>query len=405
MQQKHCNRYRHGLLAFILLWVFFPLTAGAAAAKITAVHVTTQQRLTRFIFEVSDPVHYHFSSANQRLLLTVADVELTCPLPKTSLAKTPVEDYQAKGEPGEVLQFTFNLKQPVTARAYTLAPSGTYGQRLVLDLKPVSGGVATAQPQPQSANAETVTVGSQSKRKIAAAKVSAARSLIVVIDPGHGGKDPGATGVAGNKEKNVVLAIAKVLSKELSRQSGVRVYLTRTRDEFISLRQRLAIARRYKADLFIAVHADAAYQNTTANGASVFALSGRGATSEMARWLAEKENQSELVDGVFVNRDQVLRSVLLDLSQTHTISVSLEMGQAILNQLGLITDLHYTQVEQAAFVVLKSPDIPSLLVETGYLSNPQQEKQLLNPAYQQRIANAIAEGVKAYFASRPPQAV
>ncbi len=254
-------------------------------------------------------------------------------------------------------------------------------------------------------HASPVEKSSQAKRKQAKAKPAVMRSLVVVIDPGHGGKDPGATGVAGNKEKNVVLAISKILSRELVRQSGARVFLTRSRDEFIPLRQRLAIARRYKADLFIAVHADAAFQNTTANGASVFALSERGATSEMARWLAEKENQSELVDGVFVNKDQMLRSVLLDLSQTHTIRVSLEMGQNILNQLSTMTDLHYTQVEQAAFVVLKSPDIPSLLVETGYLSNPQQEKQLVNPAYQQKLAAAIAKGVKAYFERHPPQAV
>lgn len=220
-----------------------------------------------------------------------------------------------------------------------------------------------------------------------------AHPILVVIDPGHGGKDPGAIGVKGHQEKTVVLAIAKELKRQINQMPGYRAVLTRNSDRFIPLRQRLYLARHYKANLFIAIHADA-YKNDEVSGASVFALSYRGATSETARWLAEKENQSEVVEGVFANKDKMLRSVLLDLSQTHTIQVSLKIGEAILQQLSQVSSLHWQRVEQAGFVVLKSPDIPSLLIETGYLSNPQQEQKLLNPTYQRKIAWAITQGIK-----------
>ncbi|MFT3742250.1 MAG: N-acetylmuramoyl-L-alanine amidase [Gammaproteobacteria bacterium] len=224
--------------------------------------------------------------------------------------------------------------------------------------------------------------------------------IIVVIDPGHGGKDPGAIGVQGHQEKTVALAVAQKLQKLINQQPGYRAYLTRTNDAFLSLRRRLAIARQHKANLFIALHADA-YQKDCASGASVFALSERGATSEGARWLAEKENQSEFMGLIVHSRDKVVRSVLLDLSQHYTISTSLKMGQAILAQLKPVAGLHDRQVEQAAFVVLKSPDIPSLLIEMGYLSNPQQEQQLTQPDYQLKLAKAIWKGVEAYFVHYP----
>jgi N-acetylmuramoyl-L-alanine amidase len=228
-------------------------------------------------------------------------------------------------------------------------------------------------------------------------------TIIVVIDPGHGGKDPGASGKGGNKEKNVVLAISRHLRDLINREPGYRAILTRDGDYFIPLRQRLNIARSYKADLFIAVHADA-INNPFANGASVFALSERGATSEAAKWLAERENQSEMIGvGDLSDKDQLLRSVLIDLSQTHTISVSLQMGNSVLQQLSRVTHLHNARVEQAAFVVLKSPDIPSLLIETGYITNPSQEQQLIQPYYQSQIASAILQGVKGYFSRHPTQ--
>ena len=218
----------------------------------------------------------------------------------------------------------------------------------------------------------------------------------IVIDPGHGGKDPGAIGRNGTKEKTVVLSIAKTLMNKLNSIPNVRVVMTRDGDYFIPLRKRLSIARKYKADLFIAIHADA-YFERDAQGASVYALSQHGASSEAARWLAERDNYSEL-DGVelksLTDRDPILRSVLVDLAQTATISDSIRIGNHVLDALERITPLHHSHVERAPFVVLKSPDIPSILVETGFITNPKEEKRLTNPHYQDEIANALKRGIE-----------
>lgn len=230
---------------------------------------------------------------------------------------------------------------------------------------------------------------------------SHSRNVIVVIDPGHGGKDPGARGPHRSNEKHVVLAISKELQRQLNAYPGIRAVLTRNGDYFLDLRQRLRIARKYKAELFIAIHADAAYNNS-AHGASVFALSQRGASSEAARWLAEKENYSELGQVHLEDKNYQLRSVLLDLSQTATINQSVQVGQVILKGLERVCTLHCRKVEQARFVVLKSPDIPSLLIETGFISNPQEEWRLNNPAYQRQLAQAMAYGIKAFFWRNPP---
>ncbi|WP_367607364.1 N-acetylmuramoyl-L-alanine amidase [Legionella sp. W05-934-2] len=230
------------------------------------------------------------------------------------------------------------------------------------------------------------------------------RNIVVVIDAGHGGKDPGASGPKHSHEKNVVLAIAQNLKRQIDKEPGMKAILTRDRDYYIPLRNRLNIARKYDADLFVSVHADA-FKNPHSKGASVFALSQRGATSEAARWLAEKENYSELggVDlGDLDDEDGMIRSVLIDLSQTATIGASLNVGEQVLSYMGKITSLHNDKVEQARFVVLKSPDIPSILVETGFISNPIEEKNLTSSSYQQRMAQAITSGIKRHFQQFPP---
>jgi N-acetylmuramoyl-L-alanine amidase len=226
--------------------------------------------------------------------------------------------------------------------------------------------------------------------------------VIVIIDPGHGGKDPGATGESGVHEKNIVLQISSDLAAYLNNTYGFRAYLTRNNDVYLGLRERLDVARKYKPNLFVAIHADA-YLNKDARGASVFALSQRGATSEAARWLAERENASELVGGVSLNdKSHMLRSVLLDLSQTATIGSSMQVGQDILSSLQPNVKLHHRTVEQAAFVVLKSPDISSLLIETGFLSNRYEEDNLKKVSYQKKIAAYIGYGIVNYFQSHPP---
>ncbi len=404
-------------------------------AQIFGLHITHPGDMTRFVFDLNQSVRYYYKYSSQpaQLMLEVKQATLTCALPKSALAGSAVKDYQALSQENDT-RVSFDFKYPLKPNIYILPPSGENGYRLVVELKSAAGFAmasprkAEETPQHQATpkpKLNAITPNPNSKltpipaavstprsdavkantpdatfTALTLTKPSAKHSIVVVIDPGHGGKDPGATGVAGVKEKMVVLSISKMVQQLLTSDPHYRAYLTRKTDIYIPLRQRLAIARGYKPDLFVAIHADAAYKNS-AVGASVFALSERGATSEMARWLAQKENASELVDGVFVQKDKILRSVLLDLSQSHAITVSLEIGQTILNQLSSVCHLHYARVEQAAFVVLKSPDIPSLLVETGYLTNPAQERQLSNSAYQKRIAMAIVQGIKNYYSRYP----
>lgn len=229
------------------------------------------------------------------------------------------------------------------------------------------------------------------------------RPVIVVIDPGHGGKDSGAVGKLRTREKDVVLLIAQNLKKLLNQEPGFKAVLTRQTDVYLSLRERLALARQYKADIFVSVHADA-FKNSEAQGISVYALSQRGATSEAARWLATKENQSELMGGVNLSdKGVLLKSILLDLSQTATISASLKIGEEMILIFKSMSSLHHDGVEQAAFVVLKSPDIPSLLVETGFISNRQEERRLRDSRYREKIAAAMVAGIKRYFIFHPPR--
>lgn len=288
------------------------------------------------------------------------------------------------------LRIVLDLSASMKVKSYRIKPIGNYGNRLLLVLSPQKTSAPKATPAKQ--------------KRINYRPKQALRDVVVVIDPGHGGKDPGAIGRRGTLEKSVVLAIAKQLQRYINNQAGMKAVLTRRYDHYVGLRQRLNLARDDKADLFISIHADA-YKKTTSHGASVYALSQRGATSEAARWLAEKENYSEL-GGINLDalndKTGLVRSVLIDLSQTATIGASLELGSAVLKQLSHITKLHHDRVEQARFVVLKSPDIPSILVETGFISNRREEHNLGSSRFRSKIAKAILRGIKAYFASRPP---
>lgn len=227
------------------------------------------------------------------------------------------------------------------------------------------------------------------------------RNINIIIDAGHGGKDPGAIGLQGTREKDIVLAIARELSRLVEHEPGMHVSMTRNSDNYVTLRQRLKRARDQKADVFVAIHADA-FKHAHARGSSVYAVSEKGASSEAAKWLADKENYSELAGVNLSNKNDLLRSVLIDLSQTATIHSSLQLGHDVLLQLGGVSQLHHPRVEQAPFVVLKSPDIPSILVETGFLSNPIEEQRLRDPLYQKLVANAIMQGIKKYFYRTPP---
>ncbi len=292
-----------------------------------------------------------------------------------------------------VLELDGKVQAP---RQRYLAPSAGQGHRLLIELT-ATGAVAASAPAP-SPNSARNSLPVRAEH----APAETGRDIIVAVDAGHGGQDPGASGRAGTYEKNVVLAIARLLAARLNEQPGMRAVLTRDGDYFLPLRERIARARRAKADLFVSVHADAV-RDREVSGASVYVLSEKGATDEQARWLAETENAADLKGGVSLDdKGDTLASVLLDLSQSASIAESMRAAERVLGTLGGVSDVRKKQVQQAGFVVLKSPDIPSMLVETAYISNPADEADLLNDAHRERIAVAIANGVREYFTDHPP---
>lgn len=349
---------------------------------------------TRVVFDLSGPIQYkYFELSNpDRLVLDLRGADIK-KLSQVDWRKTPVKSMRYGSNQGKDMRVVFELSAPVKPQAFDLKPSGGYGHRLVLDLK--NERVVSPRPAPRAEpKPERVTLDVKDRPQ---------GVLVIAIDAGHGGEDSGAIGPSGVKEKDVVLAIAKKLYEDLSDEPGIKPILIRNGDYYVGLRQRIVKARQAHADLFISIHADA-YKHQTAHGASVFTLSGRGATSEAARWLAESENRSDLIGGVSLDdKDDVLASVLLDLSQTASKEASLSLGGAVLRNLGKITQLHGAHVQQAGFAVLKSPDIPSILVETEFISNPSSERKLRSAAYQDQIVKALHEGVKAYLRTKAHQ--
>lgn len=284
-----------------------------------------------------------------------------------------------------------DLHRRVTPSTFILKPNKSYGHRLVVDLK---GPTATA-PINSVTNSPQVEIKSASEK-------NSGRDIIIAIDAGHGGEDPGALGYRGTREKDVVLQVARKLKALVDKEEGMRAVMIRDGDYYISLRDRVTKVRDSKADLLISIHADA-FKNHKARGSSVFALSPEGATSEAARWLAESENSADLIGGVSLDdKDEVLASVLLDLSQTASIEDSLEVGNSVLSELKGVGRVHKRRVEQAGFVVLKSPDVPSILVETAFISNPEEERKLKNGGHQTNLAKALLKGVRTYFTRKPP---
>lgn len=284
-----------------------------------------------------------------------------------------------------------DLHRRVTPSTFILKPNNRYGHRLVVDLK----GPAAVAPATVISSAPPVEIKSASEK-------NSGRDIVIAIDAGHGGEDPGALGYRGTREKDVVLQVARKLKALVDKEEGMRAVMIRDGDYYISLRDRVTKVRDSKADLLISIHADA-FKNHKARGSSVFALSPEGATSEAARWLAESENSADLIGGVSLDdKDEVLASVLLDLSQTASIEASLDVGQNVLAELKGIGKVHKRRVEQAGFVVLKSPDVPSILVETAFISNPDEERKLKTSHHQTKLAKAVMTGVRGYFSKNPP---
>ena len=393
-----CKEWR----IFLFLLLFWTLNAHANDEKIIRLHFYSNVSVSHFIFDSSSAIHFHYFELTdpERLAIDISSRVHYLHFLRKDLKRTSIKVIRTGYHRNHILRIVFDLKNPVKIHVVSLKPDSKNSYfRLLVDL--INPPIFRIKEKFKTIKGKiTLPVKSSS---LSLPYRSHARDIVVVIDPGHGGRDPGAIGPAGAYEKDIVLKISRYLHRDINQQRGFIAYLTRNWDCYLPLRQRLAIARRYRADMFIAIHADA-YKDQRSQGASVFALSQRGATSEAARWLAAKENESELMGGVdLADKNNLLKSILINLSQIATIRDSIRIGQQIINSLKNVGWLHRNHVEQAAFVVLKSPDIPSLLIETGFISNPYEEHRLLNFIYQQRIASALMQGIRAYFIYSPPR--
>jgi len=419
----------------------------AAAAQILAVRVWPAEDYTRVTLENDSELKAtHFTVPDpERLVVDIEGLELN-PTLKGLVAKIQSNDpYIKQVRVGQnrpnVVRLVFDLKEQIKPQVFTLAPVGTYNHRLIFDLyptkavDPIAAMIEKGEWTPAGAPPDKPVLPAPATDPLAAVRAQlppeavikpepaqiarpaapdpvpeaakppkVVRMITIALDPGHGGEDPGAIGASGAKEKDLVLAIAKRLKFKLEELPNIRVMLTRDGDYFVPLGTRVDKARKVQADLFVSLHADAFLQ-PSARGSSVFVLSEKGATSTAARWLANKENLADSIGGVNMKgHDLQLASVLLDLSTTAQINDSLKLGKAVLGEIGGIARLHKGEVEQAGFAVLKAPDIPSILIETAFISNPEEEAKLRDNGYQDEIAAAITKGIKRYFSKNPPMA-
>ncbi|OIN01128.1 N-acetylmuramoyl-L-alanine amidase [Polynucleobacter sp. QLW-P1DATA-2] len=419
------------LLGLVLLLGEIDIAWGA---KILGVRVWPSEDYTRITLESDTPlpITQQILTNPDRLVVDVQGLELN-PTLKDLVAKIkPNDPYVSQVRVGQfqpgVVRLVFDLKEPIKPQLFTLDPVAEYNYRMVFDLYPTTPPDPLMELVKSSAKKESALTKSNEEVdliaqfatkkdspkppvaqaipevKEAPAQAKYKRLITIAIDPGHGGEDPGAIGSMGSREKHVVLSIAKRLKDKIENEAYMRPYLTRDGDYFVPLHVRVQKARRVEADLFVSIHADA-FIESNAKGASVFTLSQMGASSTMARWMANKENASDLIGGINIKtQDRQVANLLLDMSTTAQIKDSLQVGNSILKQIGGFASLHKGKVEQASFAVLKAPDIPSILVETAFISNPQEEAKLNDDGYQDRIADAILRGIKDYFSKNPPVA-
>jgi N-acetylmuramoyl-L-alanine amidase len=381
--------HRRHLLNWILASAAFALPFGVSATQIRNARLWRSDDKLRLVFDLSGPVHYKtFSlSAPERLIVDLSGASLSGDFSQLAVDNTVIRSIRSGPFGQGDTRIVLDLGGPVQLNSFLLPPQDGQGHRLVLDLKTVAPlQIAVAPQQPLD-------------------KAHSKRDIIVVVDPGHGGKDPGAVGAKGEREKDVVLSIAQLLAKRLKREKGFDVKLVRNDDFFVPLRKRVEIARKHNADMFISVHADAA-PRLTASGASVYCLSEGGATSATARFMAQRENGADLLGATRLlnlkDKDPMLAGVILDMSMNATIAASLQLGSTVLGSLAGITTLHQKRVEQAGFAVLKSPDVPSILVETGFISNARDSQRLVTARHQQAVADGLFEGLQRYFQKNPP---
>lgn len=378
---------RGALCSGLLLLALLLLGSGTAAAEtaLTGVRMSANDERSRLVFDLAGPIEHEIFTLTgpHRVVLDIEDVRLREDLPTGAPAPSIIRAIRSAPRGDGDLRVVLDLAAAARPKSFVLQPNGQHGHRLVVDVINQDR-VAKGGSRPESADMPR-------------------RDLVIAIDAGHGGRDPGALGRSGTLEKDITLAVGRKLQRVLNDTPGFRAVLTRDGDYYLGLRERMERAREAQADLFISLHADA-FRDARAKGSSVYALSLNGASSEAARWLAERENAADLVGGVSLgDKDEMLASVLLDLSQTATIESSIDVAHEVLEELGGVNRLHKHSVQQAAFVVLKSPDIPSILVEAAFISNPHEERQLRSKSHQRDLAEAIRDGVVDYFKRQAPR--
>jgi N-acetylmuramoyl-L-alanine amidase len=381
-------RWAGGLLLGTLL------LQPAHAVDVRAIRLWAGPDNTRVVVDLSGTAQHSLLVLHnpERVVLDVSGAHLAKSAHRAPPGSGAVKSVRMSRSPSGNFRLVLDLARPIQAKSFLSTPNAHYGYRLVVDLAGAGAGAG--------AGAVAARVEKPVKAKHAP---SDARDLIIAVDAGHGGEDPGAIGKNGTREKDVVLAIARELALKINAEPGMKAILTRGGDYFVPLRDRMRRARAQQADLFVSIHADS-IRDRSIDGSSVYILSQRGATDEASRWLAERENASDLIGGVSLDdKDDVLASVLLDLSQSASLNASQVAAERVLHQLTQAGEVRKHEVQQARFMVLKSPDIPSMLVETAYISNPQEELRLRTPAHQARLAAAIRQGVHDYFYANPPQ--
>ena len=422
---------RSRLIPICLVWLgalFLATTAWAGTAKVRDVRLWSGPEGTRLVVELSGPVEYDVFAIDgpDRVVIDLASTQL--PAGKSMPAgQGPVKAVRSGPQPGQGLRLVLDLDSPQPPKSFIVGPDGSSGHRLVVELPGKAKTVVAESSASRPASAppsgsEVLAMAADASRSIAAPVApvpsprvnepvlppvksvnssARGRELVIAIDAGHGGQDPGAIGRGGTREKDVTLAIARRLATAINAEEGMRAVLIRDGDYFLTLGGRTRKARQLGADMFVSIHADAV-KNREVSGSSVYVLSLRGASDEAARWLAESENAADLKGGVPLAEDDLLASVLLDVTQKESISDSVEAADNVLKALHGVGSVHGTRVKHAGFIVLKSPDIPSMLIETAFISNPADERRLRDANHQQRIAEAIRMGVRSYWYENPP---
>ncbi|MDC9607023.1 N-acetylmuramoyl-L-alanine amidase AmiC [Xenorhabdus griffiniae] len=401
----HNTSRRRLLKGAAAVWLLSISPIGyAATSKVIAVRIWPASSYTRVTLESNIPLKYRqFSLTNpNRIVIDLQGIQLNSILSSMGAQVQRRDPYLKLVRAGQfnpkTVRLVFEIKQPVSPHIFTLPPIAKFKHRLVLDLYPKKAVDVANDPllalleEYNSGNLEQ-NLPAQTRKP---GKAGKDRPIVIMLDPGHGGEDSGAIGKYKTREKDVVLQIARRLRALIKREPGMKVYMTRNEDVFIPLTVRVAKARKMRADLFVSIHADA-FTSRSARGSSVFALSTRGATSNTARFLAQTQNEADLIGGVSKSGDKYLDHTMLDLVQTATINDSLKFGNEVLKRMGKINKLHKNSVDQAGFAVLKAPDIPSILVETAFISNLEEERKLKTAKFQQQVAESIFAGIKAYF--------